>query len=70
MVTSHCIFIRKLIPFKLMNFENLKTNPLRAEMLKEEQLKKKRNRGGMRGSENGRNQTLAIESWMESKKVS
>jgi hypothetical protein len=53
-----------------MNFENLKTNPLRAEMLKEEQLKKKRNRGGMRGSENGRNQTLAIESWMESKKVS
>jgi hypothetical protein len=56
-----------------MNFEKypiLKTNPLRAEMLKEEQLKKKRNRGGMRGSEKARNQTLAIESWMESKKVS
>jgi hypothetical protein len=56
-----------------MNFERylfLKTNPLRAEMLKEEQLKKKRNRGGMRGSEKARNRTLAIESWMESKKVS
>jgi hypothetical protein len=46
------------------------TNPSRTEMQKEEQMKKKRNRGGMRGTEKARNQTLAIESWMESKKVS